>query len=260
MLCRLLFECEQPTLDEVEFLKGEPPPCRCELLRILGEVNLMKCRRAPDEVILRPNLLRQGLRQLRAHVCAYICRHLPQLFLRQPLRCRIDRQNAKMRCGILLCAEQGKGRNGRERHLPASVIGIIHLPCEEDALSCTQLPFQKTLIEPDRLRSACPITDKCRENGEAAPPRLPLRHLLNHAEHGRTHPCREIHDARDAALILIGTRIERQKIVHRPYTEPRQECCLLDADAAHGVHTVRQLHALPPFFQKKLPHFCGSLH
>ena len=103
------------------------------------------------------------------------------------------------------------------------------------------------LIEPDRLRIACPITNEGRKDGKAAPPRLPLRHLLNHDEHGRARPCRKIHDARDAALILIGARIERQEVVHGPYTEPRQECCLLDADAAHGVHTVRQLHALPPF-------------
>ena len=112
MLCRLLFEREQPTLDEVELLKGEPPPCRCELLRILWKVNLTKCRCASDEVILRPNLLRQGLRQRLARVREHIRRHLPQLFLRQPLRCRIDRQNAEMRRGVLLCAEQGKGRNG----------------------------------------------------------------------------------------------------------------------------------------------------
>ena len=112
MLRRLLFEREQPTLDEVELLKGEPPPCRCKFLRILWEVNLTKCCRASDEVILRPNLLRQGLRQRLARVREHIRRHLPQLFLRQPLRCRIDRQNAEMRRGVLLCAEQGKGRNG----------------------------------------------------------------------------------------------------------------------------------------------------
>ena len=152
-----------------------------------------------------------------------------------------------MCCGVLLCAEQGKGRDGRERHLSAPAIGIIHLPREENALSCAQLPFQKALIEPDRLRIACPITNEGCKDGKAASSRLPLRYLLNHAKHGRARPCCEIHDARDTALILIGTRIERQEVVHRPYTEPREECCLLDADAAYGVHTVRQLHALPPF-------------
>ena len=260
MLCRLLFEREQPALDEVELLKGEPPPCRCELLRILWKVNLTKCLRAPNEMILRPNLLRQGLRQRLARVCEHIRRHLPQLFLGQTLRRRIDRQNTEMCCGVLLCTEQGKGRDGRERHLSAPAIGIIHLPREENALSCAQLPFQKALIEPDRLRIACPITNEGRKDGKAASPRLPLRCLLNHAKHGRARPCCEIHDARDTALILIGTWIERQEVVHGSYAEPRQKGCLLDADAAHGVHTVRQLHALPPFFQKRLPHFCDSLH
>ena len=112
VLRRLLFKCEQPALDEVELLKGEPSPRRCELLRILWEMDPGKCRRTPDQMILCPNLLRQSLRQLLARVREYICRHLPQLFLRQSLRCCIDGQNAEMRRGVLLCTEQNKGCDG----------------------------------------------------------------------------------------------------------------------------------------------------
>ena len=241
LLRRPLFEGEQPTLDEIEFLKGKPPTRRAQFLLPLWEVNPSKGIRTSDEIILLPNARRKGLRKLICALRESILHHLPQLFLRESLGCRIDGQNAEQRFRMIARAEQLKGCDLRKRKLSAAVIGIVRLPREENAPALTQLRLQKALIKPDCLHVARPVADERSQHGEPAPPRLAVR------------PCLQIGNARNAALILICARIISQEVIYRSNAEPRKGGRLLYANAANFADAVRELHSLPsfPLFKKE---------
>ena len=251
LLCRALLEREQPALNEVQFLECKPPPRRTQFLLLLWEVNAPKGSPASDETILLTDALRQVLFQFIHRLRKRIFHHLPQLLLRQPLGRRIDGQDAEVFIRRILCTEEFKRRDLRERKLSAPLIGIVRLAREEDALPLTQLRFQKTLVEPDRLCIACPIAEKCRQHRKAAPPRRTLRHLLNHAEDSRTLSNAQLGDGCHAALIFVDARIIRQEIIHRSDAETRKCRRLFHADTTHLVDAVREVHRISFPLSKK---------
>ena len=139
LLCRTLLECEQSALDEIEFLERKPPPRRAQFLLTPWKVNLSKGGHTSDEMIFFTNALRQILCKLPPSLRESVLHHLPQLFLCQSLRRRIDGQNAEMCLCLIACTEHFKRCDVREGDLPASVIGIVRLAREEDAPSLAQL-------------------------------------------------------------------------------------------------------------------------
>ena len=142
----------------------------------------------------------------------------------------------------LMCAEHLKRRDIGNSKLPAAVIGILRLTREENTLTLTQLRLQEALVEPKRLHIARPIADQCRQHGKAAPPRLLFRHRLNDTEHRCAFTGTQPGDRRCAALILVGTRVVGQEIVHRLNAKAHKRRRLLYADAAHLADAVREIH------------------
>ena len=241
-LARPLLEEQQAALDEVKLLKGEPLPRRRERPCILRKMDGGKGI-APRHETVRPlDCWRQDFpkRQRRSEQRL----HLPtEERLVERLRRSINGQDTQPALRLLPLREDLIRRELAHGKLPLPAVSVFHPSRDEEPSPGLQFLFQETLVEPTDLKEAGPITDECRQDIQVPRSRDLFPDAHDRARRRRLLARLQAANRREAALVLVGAREIRQKIVDGMDAEAREFLCLLRSDALQAIDRLRQLHA-----------------